>query len=60
MLGSKGPSMNTSSLIQRAPLVSLTLVTNEKKSSIRKILIILFGHLWIEELTYILAVEVAL
>jgi hypothetical protein len=26
----------------------------EKKSSIRKMLIILFGHLWVVELTYIL------
>jgi hypothetical protein len=33
--------------------VSLTRVANGKKFSIRKFLIILFGHLWVVELTYI-------
>ncbi len=37
---------------QRAPPVSLTPVANEKKTSIIKVLIILFGHLWEVELTY--------
>jgi hypothetical protein len=35
---------------QGAPPVSLTLVAN-KKSSIRKVFIILFKHLWVVELT---------
>jgi hypothetical protein len=35
-----------------APPVSVTLVANGKKSSIRKVLNILFGHLWVVELTY--------
>jgi hypothetical protein len=34
-------------------MVSLRPVANEEKSLIRKILIILLGHLWIVELTYI-------
>jgi hypothetical protein len=38
---------------QGLPPVSLTPVANGKKSSIRKILIILFGHLWAVEETYI-------
>jgi hypothetical protein len=32
--------------------VSLTLVANGKNLSIGKVLIILFGHLWVVELTY--------
>ncbi len=37
---------------QGAPLVLLTRMTNGKKSSITKVLITLFGHLWVVELTY--------
>jgi hypothetical protein len=37
---------------QGALPVSLTLVAHGKKSSIIKVLIILFGHLWEEESTY--------
>jgi hypothetical protein len=36
-------------MAQGAPPVSLTPVANKKKSSIRKILIILFGQLWVVE-----------
>ncbi len=38
---------------QGAPPVSSTPVANGQKFSIRKFLIILFGHLWVVELTYI-------
>ncbi len=36
----------------RCTPVSLTLVANGKKSSIRKVLTILYGHLWVVELTH--------
>jgi hypothetical protein len=35
-----------------APPGSLTSVANRKKCSIRKVVIILFGHLWVVDLTY--------